>query len=136
MCHLTRECDIVIKGSITSGILYPGAVAERVQIGQESPMNAISTKQPFAELNLRGEKRTEFRGNKTNHRGDMLLHASKTDKLDQREFAERNGIDFGGLPKGAVAGVFRIAECRAETGREDGRERTCTTGTSSTFAVS
>ena len=38
-------------------------------------MKAISVRQPWAELIIRGKKKVEIRKLKTNYRGDLLIHA-------------------------------------------------------------
>lgn len=83
-------------------------------------MKALSIKQPWAELILRGIKDVENRTWKTNHRGLLLIHTSKGLDADAMLALNNNEIPgikwpdefkVGNLPKGAIVGVCKIHIC-------------------------
>lgn len=61
----------------------------------------LSIRQPFAERILLGEKRIEYRTWSTNHRGPLLIHASKSTAEDGHE----------GLPLGCIVGMVNLTAC-------------------------
>jgi hypothetical protein len=71
-------------------------------------MKALSIKQPWAALIVRGEKDVENRTWSTQHRGLILIHASKR--------ICKYGQQLHGLPRptacGAIIGVARLVDCR------------------------
>lgn len=73
-------------------------------------MRALSVRQPYAELNLRGEKRWEYRSVPTNVRGRVYIYASKT--LADGETFEECGLSAEELPTGVIVGTVKIAGCR------------------------
>lgn len=75
-------------------------------------MRALSIRQPYVELILRHEKKEECHSWQTHHRGQLLLHASKTARPFQREKAAAFGLDFEQLERGALVGVVDIVGCR------------------------
>ena len=72
-------------------------------------MRALSVRQPYAELILRGDKRMEFRNDRTNIRGRVYLYASK--HPSGPEIWE--GLDFTAddVPTGVIVGSVEIADC-------------------------
>jgi hypothetical protein len=73
----------------------------------EVAMKALSIRQPWAELILRGEKDVENRSWLTHHRGPLLIHASKT---LVRESMDEFGLDEETIPRGALVGVVEVVD--------------------------
>ena len=71
-------------------------------------MRALSIRQPWVELILRGDKQVEYRTWKTNHLGDLLIHASATHNKDVRANIEEQGLEAAQLVFGAVVGVVEV----------------------------
>jgi len=70
-------------------------------------MRAITIRQPWAELILRGEKDVENRSWRTRHRGLLLIHAGLgADKVYFEEYDVRADVD-----RGAIIGVVELVEC-------------------------
>jgi ASC-1-like (ASCH) protein len=70
-------------------------------------MKALSLKQPFAELILRGEKKIELRKWSTKFRGRFLIHASKIpDKKSMSKF------NFKDLPLGFIVGEAELIDVK------------------------
>ena len=66
-------------------------------------MRAITIRQPWAELILRGEKDVENRSWRTNHRGLLLIHAglgADTEYFEEYEVPED-------ADRGAIVGIRR-----------------------------
>lgn len=53
-----------------------------------------------------------MRGQKFNHRGDLLLHSSKTVGPNEKAYALEQGIDLTDLPLGHIVGVARLIDCQ------------------------
>ena len=70
-------------------------------------MKALSFRQPWAELVLRGAKSMDLRTYSVAYRGPLALHAAK--KLD-REACDRLGLSAEGLTTGAVVGVVELVD--------------------------
>jgi hypothetical protein len=70
--------------------------------------HALSIRQPWIDLILRGEKTIEVREWRFNHRGPILLHASKTiDWKTVELFGYRNVL---ALPRGGLVALAEILE--------------------------
>jgi len=76
---------------------------------------ALSVRQPWAELILRGDKTVEFRGRPTRRRGRVYLYASK---LPAEAAAEWEGLGLrpSDLPAGAIVGSVEIVGCEGADG--------------------
>ena len=79
-------------------------------------LHALSIRQPWAELILRGRKVNEFRSRPTNIRGRVLLYASlnRGDWLDEHLAEIGHGFAAGeidGLPRGVLVGSVVIDDC-------------------------
>lgn len=79
-------------------------------------MKALSIRQPWAELIVRGIKDVENRGWKTGYRGLLVVHASKTMTAKEYRLAARFILQRDvvppprdKLPLGAIVGVVRLA---------------------------
>ncbi|MBN2077483.1 MAG: ASCH domain-containing protein, partial [Spirochaetes bacterium] len=90
-------------------------------------MKALSIRQPWAELILRGIKDVENRSWSTNHRGVMAIHAAKTfyfdlsDPGERREFEEirdEYGIDRDSLVYGAIVGTVEVVDVTKKVSSE------------------
>lgn len=78
-------------------------------------MKVLSIRQPWAYLIVAGYKDIENRKWYTNHRGPLLIHASKAvDPNDfpmQREWIREAGIDIPeDLPRGAIVGSVTLTD--------------------------
>lgn len=67
---------------------------------QVAHLKALSIRQPFVERILLGEKRAEYRTWNTNHRGPLLIHASKS----------THEPDSEDLPRGVLVGLVDVHE--------------------------
>ena len=69
-------------------------------------MKVLTIKQPYASLIMAGIKKYEFRTWKTNYRGEVLIHSSKT--LDKKVMKEFNyDLDY---PLGFIIGKVDITD--------------------------
>jgi len=68
----------------------------------------LSIRQPWVELILSGRKTIEVRSWKTDHRGELWLHAGKA--IDQRA-CELNAMTGSDLTRGALVGVAVVSDC-------------------------
>ena len=69
-------------------------------------MKVLTIKQPYASLIMAGIKKYEFRTWKTNYRGEVLIHSSKT--LDKKAMKEFNyDLDY---PLGFIIGKVDITD--------------------------
>lgn len=71
-------------------------------------MRALSIRQPWVELIFRGDEPIEYRTWKTNHRGPLLIHASRTVEYED---VEDLGWTAEALPTGALVGVVEVTNC-------------------------
>lgn len=100
-----------------------GTKARRTQAGSSlagldltaASLRAVSIRQPYAELILRGDKTEEYRTWRVSH-GPLLIHASRTVTADEREEAEEAGIDLSQVPTGALIGLVHVNEIEGEEG--------------------
>lgn len=73
-------------------------------------MKAITIRQPWAELIVRGEKDVENRSWRTRHRGPLLIHAGTR--------AHREHFAAYGVPddadRSAIIGVVEVVDCTQE----------------------
>lgn len=71
---------------------------------------AISIRQPYVELILRGEKRKEYRTRPTNIRGRVFVYASLR-AADDAPGWRRVGNEVGSLPTGKIVGTVEVRDC-------------------------
>lgn len=71
-------------------------------------MKALTIKQPWASLIIEGYKRFEFRGWKTNYRGELLIHAGKG--ID-KEASERLKGYLKEMPLGKIIEKVKLVDC-------------------------
>ena len=72
-------------------------------------LRALSIRQPWAELILRGEKTVEYRSKPTNIRGEVYIYASLASPEPGQELDET-------LPRGLVVGTVEIVGCSGSDG--------------------
>lgn len=73
-------------------------------------LRAVSIRQPYVELILRGEKTEEYRSWRITP-GPLLLHASRTMTADERAEAS---IDLSRVPTGALVGLVHVHDTFGE----------------------
>ena len=71
---------------------------------------AISIRQPYVELILRGEKTEEYRSQATNIRERVYLYASLREEEEDGEWEEAD-MERGSLPVGLIVGSVEIVDC-------------------------
>ena len=78
-------------------------------------MRALSIRQPWAELILRGHKTIEMRSRRTNLRERVFIYAglNRIDEAEEVRIAAQFGIDVDGLPRGVLVGTVAIVGCLA-----------------------
>ena len=76
-------------------------------------MKALSIRQPWVDLLVEGSRTVEIRTWATRHRGPLLLHASGSYGIPEREASARLGR---GRPDpsrlGAIVGIAELVDCR------------------------
>ncbi len=80
---------------------------------------AISVRQPYVEMILRGVKGAEYRSRPTRVRGRVYLYASKS--LGNVEAGVKAGVTLDaveGLPRGAIVGSVEVIGCDWDARRE------------------
>jgi hypothetical protein len=81
---------------------------------QGQPLRALSIRQPWAELIMRGEKTIEVRSLRTNIRGRVHVYASLGDvhPESRARVVRQYGLDVDALPRGVLLGTVEIVDCR------------------------
>ncbi len=77
-------------------------------------MRALSIRQPWAELILRGLKTVEARPKCTNKRGERVHIYAGLQRIEPDEearIAAESGIDVDALPRGVLVGSVEIVSC-------------------------
>lgn len=76
-------------------------------------MRALSIRQPWVELILRGEKTEEYRPRPTNIRERVYLYAGLGiyNASARAEILEEVGFDFEDLTRGLILGTVEIVDC-------------------------
>ena len=80
-------------------------------------MKAISVRQPWATLIVRGIKDIENRSWPTTHRGRLLIHASKTPDSEAIQVvieelaAEGIAVTMDDFPLGGIVGEVEVLDC-------------------------
>jgi hypothetical protein len=77
---------------------------------------ALSIRQPYVELILRGRKRWEERGRATEVRGRILLYAALQPAFDPASW-HRVGKSPGSLPTGKLLGTVEVFDCKRRGSR-------------------
>jgi len=90
----------------------PQVIAATTGTPQDASVHrAISIRQPYVELILRGEKVEEYRSMPTNIRERVYLYASLREEEDEEAW-EDTGLVRGTLPLGLIVGSVEIVYCR------------------------
>jgi len=78
------------------------------------PDRALSVRQPWAELIVRGVKQIEVRSKPTHVRGRVYIYASmgEVDSSHCRRIEREHHIDIALLPRGVLVGTVEIVGCR------------------------
>lgn len=126
----TQSPDDNIKPSIGSrrsnNAMAAGSVSKRqgkpgepdIELGDrgtaDTTMRALSVRQPWIELILRGEKTVEYRSRPTEVRGRVYLYASTRRYEPDAEDEIQNEIDveLDSLPRGLILGTVEVYDCR------------------------
>jgi len=76
-------------------------------------MKALSIRQPWAELIMRGIKTIETRSRQTKIRGRIHIYASlgRSDPLDEADCEADYRIDVDSLPRGVIVGTVELFDC-------------------------
>jgi superfamily II DNA or RNA helicase len=75
-------------------------------------LKALSIRQPWAELILRGEKTVEYRSQPTKFRGRVYIYAALGTSSDlDPDATEQLGVHLEDLPRGVIVGTVEIADC-------------------------
>jgi hypothetical protein len=77
---------------------------------QARPVRAISIRQPYAELILRGTKKNEFRSRPTNIRERVYIYGALRPANDPSAWTKVK-VPQGRLPTGAIVGTVEIVSC-------------------------
>ena len=72
-------------------------------------MRALSIRQPFVELILRGDKLIEYRSRSTKIRGTVLIYSSTVINKNNEQIPEQ---ELYALPVGLVVGTIDITDCK------------------------
>lgn len=75
------------------------------------PTHAISIRQPFVELILRGKKKAEYRSRPTHIRGRVYLYAAQKPVANPARWRQVKA-EPGDLPTGVILGTVEIVDCR------------------------
>jgi hypothetical protein len=80
---------------------------------QSRPLRAISIRQPYTELILRGQKKNEFRSRPTNIRERVYIYAALKPADDPRAWGKADATAEQ-LQTGAIVGTVEIAACHRD----------------------
>jgi len=77
-------------------------------------MRALSIRQPWAELILKGHKTIEVRSKATHVRERVHIYAghNRIEAEEEARIIREFGIDVDGLPRGVLVGTVEIVGCR------------------------
>jgi hypothetical protein len=112
LLHLLGKDNPLLRGFTWDVEAAPSAAGE--------PTRALSVRQPWAELIIRGEKTIEARTIRTNIRERIHIYSSlgDVDLADQVRVQRDYGLDVGRLPRGLLIGSVEIVGCRPLTVRD------------------
>jgi len=88
--------------------------AKKNPVTAEIQNRAISIRQPYAEMIMRGIKTEEYRSVVTNIRGNVYVYASQTPGHPD-DFADLD-LKPGSLPVGVLVGTVEVVDCIGEPG--------------------
>lgn len=83
-------------------------------MNNDLPRRALSIRQPWAELILRGAKTLEIRSRPTRVRGWVQLYAALKCEPGPKQLAaaQRHGLHLDALPRGLLIGLVELVGCR------------------------
>ncbi len=90
------------------------AAADSAAEAEHSAALALSIRQPWAELILRGAKRFDERSRHTRIRGRVLIYASlgRYRRDVEADIEAECGIELARLPRGVIVGSVELFACR------------------------
>ena len=106
------------RGSWNFGQSRAGAASKtsvKKKLPKAAATSALSIRQPFAELILRGIKKIEYRSILTHKRERVYIYASKVPVDDPGAWAKVK-LEPGDLPNGVLVGTVEIVACTGEPG--------------------
>ncbi len=113
-CQLSpRTTRAALEGTV--GLKLSAAVQDALPTEPLAQIpRALSIRQPWAELIMRGIKTIEVRSQPTNVRARVYIYASegRAQAADEARVERRFGIDVDALPRGVVIGTVEIGGCR------------------------
>jgi len=74
------------------------------------PSLAISIRQPYVEMILRGIKKAEYRSRPTNIRREVYIYAAQ--KPGDSKYYSNLGVEPETLPIGMIVGTVEIVDCK------------------------
>ena len=77
---------------------------------ETKPIRAISIRQPYLEMILRGIKKAEYRSRLTHIRERVYLYASL--KPGDEKYYAQLSVEPGTLPTGLIVGTVEIVDCK------------------------
>lgn len=97
---------------------YYRRMQKKEEEGSERIVKAITVWQPWATLLATGQKHNETRSWKTSYRGEILIHAAKTDHsgillhipMEELKHFQDAGV-VNKLPTGAIIGKVNLVDC-------------------------
>lgn len=97
---------------------YYRRMQKNAEEGSERIVKAITVWQPWATLLATGQKHNETRSWKTSYRGEILIHAAKTDHsgillhipMEELKHFQDAGV-VNKLPTGAIIGKANLVDC-------------------------
>lgn len=103
---------VKIRNGLHDSIDYVGAMDTKPE-----QLRALSIRQPWAELILRGEKTVEYRSQPTKLRGRIYIYASlgKPDG-DEQALETDLGCPLSELPRGVIVGTVDLVDCAGSDG--------------------
>jgi len=105
----------VVKRQAAKKVERPPVVkAKAPDISSGIQNKALSIRQPYAEMILRGTKKIEYRTMRTNIRGRVYIYASLT--AGSMEAFEKLKAQPGDFPTGVLVGTVEIVGCETPDG--------------------
>lgn len=85
-------------------------MAVYLKVAGQRVKRAISVRQPYAEMIMRGFKDEEYRSIPTNVRERIYIYASNTLETSE-DYTEELGVKMEDLPRGVLVGTVEITGC-------------------------
>ena len=113
LLDLVREANPV-GVRYTPDLAMPAGRAHARPSGTARPDLALSIRQPWAELIMRGIKTIEVRSRLTHKRERVYVYASlgRARPEEEENVRRRHGLDVDALPRGVLVGTVEIVDCR------------------------